>query len=203
MASRSVDAVLLDMGNVLVFHDNALLHRRLAEHAGIPLSLLESRLPATFWWRSNLGVLDENGIREALSLALGVALTPDAFFELWSCHFRLHEAVFPLVESLVGQVKLALVSNTNAAHMRWVRPRVPLLERFDALVLSHETGVSKPDPHIYREGLRRVGTAAERTAFFDDTVQYVEAANRLGLQGRVFTTADAFREQLRALGLRV
>jgi FMN phosphatase YigB (HAD superfamily) len=197
----ALDAVLLDLGNVLVLHDNALLLRRFASRAGMEGEQLAARLPTDFWDRINRGQLDEAGIRATFERASGAALTPEEFFELWNCHFTLHEAVFPQVEALLGRVRVVLLSNTNAAHMRWVRQRLPLLARFDGLVLSHEVHLAKPDPAIFHEALRLAGAAPGRAAFFDDMPEYVEAATRLGIQGRLFTSAEQFGVQLRALGV--
>jgi putative hydrolase of the HAD superfamily len=98
-------------------------------------------------------------------------------------------------------VKLVLISNTNDLQWRFLRPQLPLLERFSALVLSHELGLAKPDPEIFRSALRRVGRPPEACAFFDDIPAFVDAARALGIQGQVFTTAANFRVQLARLGL--
>jgi len=199
--SPRLHAVILDLGNVLAFHDNALLFRRLGERAGLNAQDAERRLSGAGWTAANRGQLDAEGIRSDVCGALGVELPMDEFNALWNCHFTIHEAVLPRVEGLVGRVKLVLLSNTNVLHVEWLRPRLPLLERFDHLVLSCEVGLVKPEPAIYQEALRHAGCAPQQAAFFDDVPAYVEAANAVGLRGHVFTTAAAFDAQLRALGL--
>jgi FMN phosphatase YigB (HAD superfamily) len=194
-------AVILDLGNVLVFHDNALLFRRLGARAGLPQGEAERRIAGAGWTAANRGLLGAEGIRRDVCGALGVDLPADEFNTLWSSHFTVHEAVLPRVEALVGRVKLVLLSNTNVLHAAYLKPRVPLLGRFDSLVLSCEVGLVKPEPAIYQEALRRAGCAPGEAAFFDDLPGFVEAANALGLRGRLFTTAEAFDEQLKALGL--
>jgi putative hydrolase of the HAD superfamily len=78
---------------------------------------------------------------------------------------------------------------------------LPVLERFDYLLLSYEVGLVKPDPALFEDGLRRTGTRPDRTAYFDDSAAYVDAACALGIQGHVFTDAGRFREQLLGLGI--
>ena len=197
-----VDAVVLDLGNVLVFHDDALLYRRLAgaSRSGITPEAVRAAL-RELWDPCNRGRLAGEALRRAVGAAVGVELDETTFEEVWSGHFRFHTEVFPLVESLLGRVKLLLLSNTNAAHLEWVRPRLPLLERFDGLVLSYQLGLAKPEPAIFAEALRLAGTPPERTAFFDDVEAYVKAAQALGIRGRLFTDAPRFRQQLAELGL--
>jgi FMN phosphatase YigB (HAD superfamily) len=197
----AVDALLLDLGNVFVFHDNALLFRRFGESAGLPVDEFARRFEGQLWDDINKGRLKGDAIRAAISERLGAPLDPARFFELWNCHFTVNHALVPIVEALVGKVRLVLLSNTNDQHIAWVRPRLPLLERFDALVLSHEVGLAKPDPEIFHHALKVAGVAPDRAAFFDDIAQYVEAARAVGIHGELFTDAATFQQQLRALGL--
>jgi HAD superfamily hydrolase (TIGR01509 family) len=195
-----IDAVLLDLGNVLVFHDDALLLERLSRLGGRPVPEVAAAL-APVWRPCHLGQLAEDELRAAVARAAGAPLDRDAFLEVWNCHFRVHDEVMPLVESLFGRVKVLLLSNTNASHFEPLRPRLPILERFDDLVLSYRLGLAKPDRGIFEEALRRAGTAPERTVFFDDVKDYVEAARAAGLRAEPFTDAPTFRRQLAALGL--
>ncbi len=194
-------AVLLDLGNVLVFHDNALLFRKLGARAGLSQSEAEHRLSGTGWTAANRGLLGAEGIRRDVCGSLGVDLPAEEFNALWSSHFTVHEAVLPRVEGLVGRVRLGLLSNTNVLHAAFLRPRLPVLGRFDHLLLSCEVGAVKPEPAFYQEALRRLGCAPEEVAFFDDLPEFVQAANALGIRGHLFTTAEAFDTQLKALGL--
>jgi putative hydrolase of the HAD superfamily len=199
--AAAVRAVLLDLGNVLVFHDNALLFARLGARAGLLPEEAARRLTGAGWTAANRGLLDAEGIRQDVCRALGVDLPMAEFAPLWSSHFTPHDAVLPRVEGLVGRVKLVLVSNTNALHVAYVKPRLPLLSRFDALVMSCEVGAVKPEPRIFQLALERAGCAPDEAAFFDDLPEFVEAANALGIRGHLFTDAATFDTQLKALGL--
>ncbi|QSQ18362.1 HAD family hydrolase [Myxococcus landrumensis] len=196
-----VKAVLLDLGNVLVFHDNVLLFSRLGACAGMQPHEVSQRLMGAGWTAANRGLLDAEGIRQSVCGALNMKLPMAEFAPLWSSHFTPHEAVLPRVESLVGKVKLVLVSNTNALHAAYLRPRLPLLKHFTSLVMSCDVGSVKPEPDIYRIALERAGCEPGEAAFFDDLPEFVEAANAMGMRGHLFTTAAAFDAQLGALGL--
>lgn len=196
-----LDALILDLGNVLAFHDNARLFQEMARAFRSTPEAVKLRLDGGLWERVNRGQLPGDTLRQELVARLGAELSPEAWFALWNCHFTVHDAMVRLVESLVGRVKLVLLSNTHDQHVAFLRPRLPVLERFDALVLSYEVGLIKPEPGIYEQALRVAGVSAARAAFFDDVPLYAEAATRLGIHGRVFTTADTFRSQARELGL--
>ena len=197
-----IDTVIFDLGNVLVFHDNELLFRRLGERSGMSgADVAEALRERTLWEGTNRGWLDAAGIHREVCRALGLDIDAEEFAGLWSCHFRINEPVLPLVDGLVGKVKLVLLSNTNALHTAYLRPRLPLLERFDHLLFSNEVGLVKPEREFYEEALARASAAAHATAFFDDHPPFVEAARALGIHGYVFRDTEEFAGHLRALGL--
>lgn len=195
-----LDAVILDLGNVLVFHDNALLFRELATGFGTTPEAMRARLDDDLWERCNTGKLPGDSLRVQMQKNLSHALTPARFDALWNCHFQLNRPMISRVEALVGTVKLALLSNTHDLHFEYLRPQLPVLARFDALVLSYEEGLMKPSPELYRRALQRLNVAPSRAAFFDDVPRYAEGASAVGIHGRVFTTVEQFDADLAALG---
>jgi putative hydrolase of the HAD superfamily len=197
-----VDAVIFDLGNVLVFHDNELLYQRLAERAGVtPAAVRQALAEPELFFAINRGWLDADGIRRTVCRAIGADLTADEFAALWCCHFQVHRAVLPLVERLVGRVRLLLLSNTNVLHTAYLRPRLPLLDRFDHLLFSHDLGLVKPETAFYQAALGRAGVRPDRTAFFDDVPEFVAAARALGIHGYVFQDLATFTRDLVDLGL--
>ncbi len=202
MGSPRIDTVLLDLGNVLVFHDNAQLVRNLAERARTVPEALGEALAGPLSVLINRGELGPEDVRAEVCRILGANIPMPEFFELWSSHFTPHDAVFPLVEALADRARLVLVSNTNALHWEWLRPRLPILERFTAHVLSHEVRCAKPDAAIFETALSKTGSLPEHAAFFDDLQPYVDASARLGIQGRLFVDAPRFERDLQSLGLR-
>lgn len=197
----SVRTVILDLGNVLVFHDNALLFQRLGLRAGLSGEEVARRLTGADWTAANRGELDAEGIRRGACARLGVDIPMEEFAPLWSSHFTVHDAVLPRVEGLAGRVTRVLLSNTNALHVAWLRPRLPVLQRFEHVLMSCEVGRVKPDPAFFQLALQRAGCAPHEAAFFDDLPEFVEAASALGIRGHVFTDAPTFDAQLKALGL--
>lgn len=96
--------------------------------------------------------------------------------ELW-------EDSLPVVRELRARgAKTALISNCSHS----TRPIVDRLEidaEFDAILLSFEVGMHKPDPVIYREALRRLGDVSpDRAVFVDDQPAYCDGAAVLGIE---------------------
>jgi putative hydrolase of the HAD superfamily len=56
-----------------------------------------------------------------------------------------------------------------------------LKECYDALVVSSEVGLRKPDPAIYRLAADKLGIAPSRCVFVDDVVANLPPAAELGM----------------------
>ncbi len=192
-------ALLLDLGNVLVFHDNELLFQRMSEAYRITREQMRARLDASVWERVNRGQLPGDALRCELNARLGRQVGEEEFFQLWNCHFTVHQQMVEKVEALEGQYRRVLLSNTHDLHVRYLRPLLPVLERLDGLVLSYEVGLVKPEPAIYARALAAAGVAAHEAVFFDDVAAYVEGAKAQGIEARVFTTAARFESDLAEL----
>ena len=200
----NIEAVFLDLGNVLAFHDDVVLFRRMSEWGGARADKIRERM-LLLWDPINRGTLAGDELREVVCRVAGSASPMDevSFFAMWNCHFRVHTALLPMIDALLDKVKVLLLSNTNEMHWRHVRPLIAQFARFHGLVLSHELGLTKPEPAIYQVALARAGVAPEKAAYFDDVPRFVEAACDLGIHGRVFTTAENFHKQMIELGIAV
>ena len=197
-----IQAVVLDLGNVLVFHDDHVLFQRMSAWGGADPEHIRKRM-LELWDDINRGDLAGDELRRTVCEVAGakVPMEPGSFFAMWNCHFRLHHELLPVIEGLLGRVKLVLLSNVNEMHWRFVRPLIPLFERFDDLVLSYQLHMAKPDPEIFQAMLIRSSLRAEETAYFDDVPRYIEVASALRIHARVFTNTPTFRTQLAELGL--
>jgi HAD superfamily hydrolase (TIGR01509 family) len=88
----------------------------------------------------------------------------------------------------------ALLSNADAG------ARQPEWEELcDAVVLSGEVGVAKPDPRIYRLAVDRLGLDPEHCVFVDDLPGNVVGAVNTGMVGVHHRTVRSTVEELEVL----
>jgi 2-haloacid dehalogenase len=112
------------------------------------------------------------------------------------------EPTVEILDELRGTgVQLFALSNWSAETFPLARPRFPFLEWFDAIVLSGEVRIAKPDPRLYRHLLDSHRLNPTRTVFIDDSEPNVRAAEVLGLISIRFEGGPALRRDLAKLGL--
>jgi HAD superfamily hydrolase (TIGR01509 family) len=181
---NGIEAVIFDLGNVLLAYDEGRAAERLAARTG------KTRRQIDDYARSTPYVTE---------LALG-KLSKRQFFHTVARDLAF-EPMIALAESLKTRVPRLLLSNTNAIHIDFVLERYPFLNDFDAHVFSHEVGLLKPDAAIFQHTLGKYGLTAGRTVFLDDIAANAEAARRAGMQAVHYRDFGQARAELTKLGV--
>ena len=199
----SVSTVVFDFGNVLGFFS----HRRAAEQLAaytdaapeaIQAYLFGGRLEDDFESGRLSAEVFRGMVRETFHLRCDDARFDAAFGDMFSPN----PEACPLPALLRPRYRVLLLSNTNELHARrFLRQFADVLAPFDALVLSHEVGVRKPDPRIYEHCRRLAGVPASECLFIDDLPSNVEAAAACGWKGIVYRRGDDLRRALANAGV--
>ena len=118
---------------------------------------------------------------------LGVTLPFADFITTFAAGIRRDEAAVAYALSLQQRpaTTVAIISNTNAAHVLWLDEHLPELRAFDLVMMSNEVGLLKPDPAIFTTALELLDVLPAQAIFIDDIAENVEAARVLGIAGLV------------------
>lgn len=97
-------------------------------------------------------------------------------------HLELFPDTVPALEAWRRRgLKLGIVSNATPS-FREAIDRVGLMPYFDAIIISAEVGLAKPDPAIFKLGLDRLNLKPGQAFFVDDLPGHVRAARGIGLR---------------------
>lgn len=105
---------------------------------------------------------------------------------------HLWEDVLPTIAELRERgLRVAVVSNCDHS-TRPIVDRIGLADAVDAVILSFEVGVAKPEPGIYLAALEALGGVGPGEAVFvDDQARYCDAAAALGMGTVLILREDA------------
>lgn len=106
-----------------------------------------------------------------------------------------------LIERLKVNYKVAMLTNNNALGFKPFDAKFGFSRLFDAVIVSGEEGVKKPDEKIFLIALHRLRVKAKNTYFLDDTAANVDAAKKIGIHGIVFKDAKTAEADLKKAGL--
>lgn len=200
-----IDAVIFDLGGVLIDWNPRHLYRKLFDdEAAMETFLGEVCAPA---WNLE----QDRGRPWAAAIAELSAQHPDQAELIAAYRARWPEMLNgPIAGTVAILEELDDAGTALFALTNWSAETYPhaeqiygFLGRFRAVVVSGRIGLIKPDAAIYRHAIARFGVAPERTLFVDDSAKNVAGAAAVGLRAIRFTTPDALRRDLAALGLPV
>ncbi len=199
----TVNAVIFDIGNVLVEWDPRRLYSQLIKDPDELEWFLDKVVPLS--WHTD----HDRGRPFAESIAERQRLWP-AYHDLIALFYeRWEETIGPpiagtveILEALDDKgIAVFALTNYSAETFPAFRRRFPFAKRFRDIVVSGEEGMVKPDPRLYDLAIRRFGIKPEATVFIDDRLDNIKAANAKGLRGGHFIGAEDLKADLLRLGL--
>lgn len=181
-----LDAVVFDVGNVLLsFDPAAILERLFPGDAALQAALDVKVFRSPYWAALDHGAMTQEEAIAAMTgrdADLGPAVR--RLMENWiDLKPTVHEGVAVLHACKAHGKKTYVLSNYHDGAFAYVEAHNDFFRLFDGFVVSSREKLWKPDPAIYRALTDRFGLAPERTLFIDDTPANVTAALQLGWQG--------------------
>lgn len=115
-------------------------------------------------------------------LASALDVNPDGLLERMVADLDLEPDVANAVQQLRQRgVKIAVLSNSWGSHPFDPYRPFNLHEQFDAVVISDQVGLRKPDPEIFTLTADRLTLPPSKCVFVDDVARYLPPARELGM----------------------
>lgn len=202
-ATSAIDAVVFDIGGVLIDYDPRYLYSRLIDDRDEMEHFLAEVCTAEWNHQQDLGRSFADGIAER------IALFPDKADLIRAWDSRWQEMVPGPIEGTVAILEalkasgmpIFAITNFSREKFAEAQERFAFLTHFRDVVVSAHEHLAKPDPAIYHVALERFGIDPARAVFIDDMPANVETAKTLGFNALRFTGPQAFRNDLAALGV--
>jgi putative hydrolase of the HAD superfamily len=200
-----VDALLFDLGGVVIEIDFGRVFQAWAASARVPQSQIAERFSLDAGYEAHeRGEIGAQEYCTHLRATLGVTLADDILLSGWNQIFvGAIPGVGALLESLAKSFRLYAFSNTNVAHRAYWQVRyASLLQPFSQIFCSCDLGARKPSAGAFLEVSRRIGVAPARIVFFDDHPDNVRGAREAGLLAHEVHSVDDIRAALQREGIR-
>jgi len=196
-----IKAIIFDFGRVISAQKPSSLFRSYEDELGLePGTINFIMFDSEAWQEALVGrkTVEEFWYEIGPELGLNSVDEVDAFRHRYHADEAINEGVLDLIHRLHGNYKLAVLSNSPPGLSQWLSDW-KLLNFFEVVFCSGDEGIAKPDPNAFELTLERLGVEPDEAVFIDDTREHVEAAQKLGLQGILFTTAEELEKELARL----
>jgi HAD superfamily hydrolase (TIGR01509 family) len=195
----AIEAVLIDLYDTLAWTEWPTMRAELEERFGVGEAELLRAFTTTREARSIGTYGSAEGDLRAILDAAGIPADPSLVRELNDARVKafaedgvhLWDDSIPTMRELRARsIRTAVVSNCDYL-TRAIVEQLELPREVDAIVLSFEVGVAKPDPGIYRAALDALGARPADAVFVDDQAWYCEGAEALGIRSYLILRDDA------------
>ncbi|PHM28374.1 glucose-1-phosphatase [Xenorhabdus budapestensis] len=176
---------IFDMGNVIIDIDFKRVLAVWSNLSGTPLATLTTKFTmGEAFEKHECGQITDTEFVEVLCDEMEISLSFEQFSEGWNAIFiGVRQEVIELMNKLRGQGhRVVVLSNTNHLHLQYWSQHYPeITASADFLYLSQDLGMRKPNQDIFKYLLEKEGVTTEQAVFFDDVLEHIDAAQKLGI----------------------
>ncbi|CAB4685378.1 unannotated protein [freshwater metagenome] len=200
MSQRTVDAVIFDLGGVIMKNGGPRdFTRRYPDHDPAVVAEIvmgPHHLDTDHQWhrleRGEITMAECRALTKDMLDAAGIVATaPAPTTSGGAFNFQLNDEMVAFIHDLKSAgLPIAILTNNVREFREMWWPLMDFETVFDTIVDSHEVKMRKPNPDIYHLTMNRIGATPNRTAFLDDLRANVDAASALGMHG-VWVEEDA------------
>ena len=193
-----IEAVIFDIGNVLLTFDYFIAERALLEQTGLKVApSIEELHPHRI--AHETGEISRGDFIRIVREAFSHDGPEDHFLDVWSRIFEVNTPMVEWARTLHGKTPLYLLSNIGCIHHDHIFQEYDF---FGGLFLdgvySYKAGVMKPKSLIFEIARTQFGIDPSSTLYIDDLLENVQGAEASGFVGHHYDPArhDLFIERV-------
>jgi 2-haloacid dehalogenase len=202
--TSSIQAIIFDFGNVLINWDPRKVFNKYFLNDKQAIDNFLSEINFSAWNLSQ---------DEGLPFAMGV-MQLSAQFPQYAHLIRAYDEEWE--ESITGLIpetvdilhrlkkagyRLYGLTNWSAEKFSLIKEKYEAFHLFEDIVVSGEVGLVKPDPAIFRLLLQKIHRQPDECLVIDDSLENIEAAQKMGFVTHHFTSPASLEVELHQLGI--
>ena len=194
---------IFDIGNVLVDFRPVFFLESLFTDKHVVDKMNKTIFQSREWIDMDLGIISHE---QALEVFCGrepeyqaeIMLTMDRVTHM----FTPYTDVIELLPKIKGAgYGLYYLSNMHNETRNFLIDEYDFFALFDGGVFSCDVNIIKPSSEIYHVFLAKYNLEAKNCMYFDDSVENIEAANEVGINGVLFTDVQSVQNKLRGFNI--
>jgi HAD superfamily hydrolase (TIGR01509 family) len=179
----SIDTIVFDMDGVIIDTEevwSSVRHDFAVSHGGYWTPEIDQpKVMGANSLQWAMSMHDNNGVDlPAEEICMGVVAELRRRFAL---HLEVIAGAPEAIAHLARAYQLGVASSSPLELIEYALELAGLRGHFQAVISSDEVAAGKPEPHVYHEACRRLGTTPARAAAVEDSSNGLKAAHSAGL----------------------
>ncbi|MDO4739790.1 MAG: HAD-IA family hydrolase [Eubacteriales bacterium] len=167
-------AVILDMYGVIIRQDGS----DFAPYVQKFFPELSYEQITQPWFRADRGEIGMLDVWEALGFKGDLEAIDREYLDT----LELSDGFHAFAQKMRPLYKMAILADDNSRWSRHLRQKFDIDRYFDAVCISAETGITKPDERAFLNALEQLGCRADECVFIDDRPRNLAAAQAVGMR---------------------
>ncbi|WP_204082562.1 HAD family hydrolase [Asanoa ishikariensis] len=193
----TIRAVVFDIGGVLEFCGPMDFEKVWEPKLGLADGSIDAAMQ-DMWDGGAIGTVTEAEVHAAMADRLGIThdQVDAAMADMWQQYLGTpNTELIEYARALRQRVRTGILSNSFVGASEREQAAYGLVELVDVCLYSHEVGLVKPDPELWKLTCERMGGKPAELLFVDDFPANIAAANAYGMRAVLFeSTAQVIAE---------
>lgn len=173
-------AVILDMYGVIMKEPG----EGFVAHVNQTFPHLTAQDVYEHWLKADLGEISSLEVLKRLGFEGDLAKIEKEYLDT----LEIDEAFYDFALKVRKSDRLGLISDDSSEWSKYLRNKFDINKFFNAIAISGDVKIKKPDIRIYNYVLERLGCSANKCTYVDDRVENVEAAESIGMKAILFNS---------------
>lgn len=196
-----IKAVLFDIGGVLFTDPLRNIVKYVSEQTGKNPAMVRNAMRAK-WGMYKEARIDAGGFWQAGLDKIGAKMDIEELNEKACNMIKEIDSMLLFAKKLKeNRYKLGIISNNTKEWFEYEKSKFRIDEIFDAIVLSCDEQVSKPNERLYRICAEKLNLEPEECVYVDDKESNLEPAEKLGMKTIHFENQNQLKNGLKLLGV--
>jgi len=196
-----ITTIIFDLGGVLFTNGTKKLVSFVANEYGLSKEKVQTVMDGEIGRKYREAKVDRHEFWSHFLKELDIQADPDFLEEKWTMGFELISDTRDIVSELSEKYPVYFLSDNVRTRVDKIQERYGFLDWFEGGIFSHEVGMKKPHPLLYKLILEKAQAKAEETIFVDDKSECLVPAAELGMTTILFESPQQLRDTLTALGV--
>jgi len=184
IALNSVNALLFDLGGVVLDIDFNLVFTRWANYSNGSVEEIKSKFSFDSYYEAHeRGEIDANEYFNSLRKSLGIDISDLQFEDGWnSIYIGEIPGIAELLQKAKDMLPIHAFTNSNHTHQRvWSKKFSNILGLFQTVFNSSDIGRRKPEPEAFQIVADSIGIDLCEIVFYDDSIENIIGAKKIGI----------------------
>lgn len=191
--------IIFDLGGVLFTNGTRRFIEALCSRYPLGYDEVKQILDEGIGSQYRKGKLSRDRFWQQVITHLNLKETPGELEQEWINFYQLIPETKEIIAELKNRYQVWYLSNNVKERAEALEKKFGFKAWFDGGIFSHEVGLVKPDPQIYRLVLERARVPAGETVFIDDKESSLTPANALGIMPILFVSPRQLKAKLKEM----